>query len=118
MNSPGQIQTITLKYFKTGHSFISADTFHAAVEKEFKKCKNIYDFEDFVDLINTRGEAITMDHKDFLMLIDDVSHGKYISKPHLPEVVEVQFRRGWQKIFWKTSFHQIEFKSGLFLKTR
>ena len=68
------------------------------VEKEFKKRKNIYDFEDFVDVINTKGEAITMDHKYFLMLIDDVPQGKYTSKPYLSKVVEVEFRRGSQKI--------------------
>ena len=87
VNSPRQIQTITFKYFEPGHSFMSADSFHVAVEKEFKKRKNIYDFEDFVDVINTRGEAITMDHKDFLMLTDGVSQGKYTSKPYLSEVV-------------------------------
>ena len=115
VNSPGQIQTISFKYFEPGHSFMSADSFHTAVEKEFKKRKNIYDFEDFVDVINTSGEAITMDHKAFLMLTDDVSQGKYTSMPYRSEVVKVEFRRGCQKIFWKTSFHQIEFISGLFL---
>lgn len=40
-------QTLTLKYFVPGHSFMAADSFHAAVEKRMAKDRNILDFSDF-----------------------------------------------------------------------
>ena len=116
VNLPGQIQTITLKYFEPGHSFMSADSFHHSVEKEFRKRKNIYDFQDFVDVINTNGEAVIMKHGDCKLFTKDVSEAKYTCKPLLQDVAEIQFRRGSIEMHWKMSHREGEFKLGLFLK--
>lgn len=39
-----------MKYLEPGHTFMSADSFHADVEKSMKNRK-IYDFQDFVDRV-------------------------------------------------------------------
>lgn len=44
-------EEITFKYFVTGHTFMSADAFHASVERSLKKRNNIYEFTDFVDAV-------------------------------------------------------------------
>ena len=43
VNSEWGPQTITLKYFTVGHTFMSADSFHAKVEKEMNKLKMVCD---------------------------------------------------------------------------
>ncbi|CAG9831297.1 unnamed protein product [Diabrotica balteata] len=44
---------ITLKYFETGHTFMSADSVHHGVEKGMKITNegNIYDFNDFIKAV-------------------------------------------------------------------
>lgn len=41
-------QTLTLKYFVAGHSYMSADSFHSKVEGQFKHMKNVLNFADIV----------------------------------------------------------------------
>ena len=36
-------ESITMKYFEKGHTFMSADSFHARVEKGIKTLKNLFD---------------------------------------------------------------------------
>lgn len=45
-------ETITIKYFEAGHTFMSADSFHHLVEKELKRNPKCYDFQDFVNVVN------------------------------------------------------------------
>ncbi|KAL3282932.1 hypothetical protein HHI36_006090 [Cryptolaemus montrouzieri] len=42
------IETVTLEYFESEHTFMAADTVHAAIIKKFKMTKEVYDFDDFV----------------------------------------------------------------------
>jgi len=65
MNCDGAPNTITLKYFTPGHSFMSADHFHHHVENKMKLKDKIYDFNDFVDCISTVGLVMLMTHSDF-----------------------------------------------------
>ena len=54
------LDTVTIKYFEAGHTFMSADSFHALAEKAFKKARNIFDFPHYVDCINSVGRALPM----------------------------------------------------------
>ena len=60
------LQSVTLKYFERGHSFMSADSYHHLVEKGTNEKKNIYDFQEFVDVLKINDEAIVMKSSDFL----------------------------------------------------
>ena len=62
-NSP---ETITIKYFEKGHTFMSADSFHHQIEKEMKTKKNVYDFNDFEQVIAAKGVVLPMAEGDFL----------------------------------------------------
>lgn len=39
-----EIDTVTLEYFESGHTFMAADTVHAAITKKIKQTGEIYDF--------------------------------------------------------------------------
>ena len=42
------MNTLTIKYLKKGHTFMSADVIHGTVKKAMKKKRNVFDFEDFL----------------------------------------------------------------------
>ena len=44
----GVIESIAIKYFEPGHTFMSADSFHHLVENGMKKKRNIEDFFKFL----------------------------------------------------------------------
>ena len=58
--------TITLKYIETVHTFMSADSCHARVEKQMKKKGDVYNFADFVSCVSKAGaNTITPSNMDF-----------------------------------------------------
>ena len=97
---------------------MSADSFHARVESELRRMKNVYDFEDFVAAINQHGIAVSMNVEDFSFWENGASSAKFTVKPILADVSVVQFRRGYTKIFWKTSMDDDEWQVGDFLKKK
>ncbi|KAK3778587.1 hypothetical protein RRG08_047871 [Elysia crispata] len=62
-------QTVTFKYLETGHTFLSADSFHGLVENNMRPRKNVYNFHDFVTVIQPCGGApktVEMHYHDFV----------------------------------------------------
>lgn len=60
---------ITIKYFESGHTFMSADSFHHCVEKSMKvnKQSKIYDFNDFKEATAQASKNVSIQE----MLIED-----------------------------------------------
>ena len=82
----------------------------------YEEEKRVGDFQDFVDLVNACVKSFTMDYKSFLLVPRGVSQRKYASeKPKLKNLQVVMFKRGNEKIFWKTK-HSQEFRETQFLK--
>ena len=52
VNSESGPQSVTLKCLLTGHTFMSADAFHAKVEKEIRLKKNVCDFDDLKEVVS------------------------------------------------------------------
>ena len=74
MNRPdSSIMTITLKYFEPGHTFMSADSFHAMIEKGIRRKNKLQDFYDLIDVVNEKGEALVLNYGDFLNVEKQVS---------------------------------------------
>ena len=109
------IQSVTLKYFERGHSFMSADSYHHLVEKEMNERRNVYDFEDFLEVLNVHGRAILMKSGDFINVPRGVSdQSKFTEgKPLLDDISVAMFNRGSTKLFWKENFED-GFKSAEF----
>ena len=84
---------------------MSADSFHALAEKQFKKKGNIYDWEDYVGCLSSIGDVLEMEPHDFKAFQSRLSQGKKSkeSRPLLADVAALQFRRGMDRCFFKKS---------------
>ena len=70
----------------------------------------LYDFNDFVEVINLYGIAVEMNSTDFKLYQKALIQGKDMHYPLLCDVVEVCFKAKSTKIFWKERFADQEFK--------
>ena len=59
-NAKNCLETVTLKYFEAGHTYMSADSFHRRVEKEVLRKGSLYDFQDFVESVDNVGKVFRM----------------------------------------------------------
>lgn len=105
------INSLKLKYLQTGHTFMSADSFHHQVEKSLKQKGKVIDFDDYktcVQISNSgRTTCIDMAVNDFLDVTDCSSRFKLSKtepKPLLSKFCEVHFVRGFKKLYYKTKF--------------
>ncbi|XDV25699.1 hypothetical protein PO909_029572, partial [Leuciscus waleckii] len=114
-NKTNNIQDITLKYFETGHTFMSADSFHHGVEKAMRKQPGgfVLDFQDFKDVIasSNSGKVNVMELQCNNILA--WSNGRSVTKvknvPNLPRMTVIQMRRGSRCMFYKLSHDEEEF---------
>lgn len=104
------LETITLKYLEVGHTYMSADEFHHQVELSLKKKKRLYDFDDFHRAVSDTHRDITVKNMavgDFCKFEDYSSAYKLqntIPRVYLNMMCEVTFRRGFNKLVFKTDF--------------
>ena len=80
------METITLKYFEKGHTFVAADSFHHQVEESISKRRYLYDFNDYIQVVNFCGNAIEMSHEDFYDFRNYKSNGKYTNYPFIADI--------------------------------
>ena len=76
-DSSYHVESITLKYFEAGHTFMSADSFHHQVEKEATTKGNLYDFEDYLQCVRNSGTCVLMNGGDFLQLRNEMSESRH-----------------------------------------
>ena len=111
------IETITLRYFEKGHTFMSADTYQHLVEKAMKEMSHVYDFPDWISALNQHGRAVNLNFADIYNFRKGLSSGKRAAnKSKISEIVEVLFKRGSTRLFWKTDFDK-DFREAEFLQT-
>ena len=106
--------TITLKYLEAGHTFMSADSCHARVEKQMKKRGDVYDFADFVSCVSEAGaNTITPSYLDFGCYEGGQSQAKLKQKdrPKISDLSIAQFRRGSRFIYYKTAHTEEEYRT-------
>nr|CAH7745500.1 unnamed protein product [Callosobruchus chinensis] len=110
VNSPNTITTeIVVNYFESGHTFMSADSFHHQVEQSMKKFNKIYDFDDFKKAIShansSKVDVLEMDLKDFYEWKDLSSKFKLKKeKVYLHDIVQIVAKRGTMNIFYKNEY--------------
>ena len=95
-----------------------ADAFHKGIEDGMRLMKNVYDFNDFERVIQSKGIAIKMDFSDFQLFESKLSKAKYTYYPLLEKVVVLKFMKGSQNLFWKESMDDKNFQSGKFLQKK
>ena len=117
INLSDHIQSIRIKYFEKGHTFMAADSFHHQVEEAIKKRKFLYNFSDFVSAVQSKGKVDVMLPTDFKMYTKELSYGKKgVNYPSLATVREVMFKKGSTRMYWKTDLREHEYKAGEFAK--
>ena len=112
------METITIKYFEKGRKYMAVDSFHHQVEEGIRKRRYLYDFNDYIQVVNLCGNAIEMSHEDFYDFRNYKSNGEDKNYPLIGDIPVVQFRKSSTRIYWKTSFEESEFKSGQFLQKK
>ena len=105
MNRNGVVlpQTVTFKYLETGHTFLSADSFHGLVEKHLRLRKNVYTFHDFVTVVQACAQRLEMQCHDFVAWDKRVIGGKTVKVLYLKNIQEARFRMGSWSLFFKSS---------------
>ena len=103
---------ITLKYLAAGHTHLAADGIHGLIEKKLRKKKDVYDFRDLCDILQssqTKNEIIEMKINDFYDLENDiVTRTKQNNLPILSDIVQVRFTRGDRRMHYKKNFDEDE----------
>ena len=80
--------------------------------------RNVYDFEDFLEVLNVHGRAILMKSGDFNVPRAVSYQSKFTEgKPLLDDISVAMFNRGSTKLFWKENFED-GFKSAEFLQKK
>lgn len=113
---------IVIKYFEPGHTFMSADSFHHQVELSMKKTPKMYDFKDFVDVVqranSKKVKVITA--ADFYEW-EDYSSGYKLKKQqprvYIKDIVQIRATRGKNILMYKKSFLDVEEFELNFLKS-
>ena len=120
VNRGSQVESIKLKYFTAGHTFMSADNFHKDVEKEMNAMKNVYDFQDFQNCVSRAGDATLINVTEFYDFEKGLSESKASKEtcPLLHEVVSVEFRKGSTSLFYKRNHDDHEYSECNFLKKK
>ena len=80
---------------------MSADSYHLLVEKGLRDRRNVYDYQEYVEILETEGEACILNYEDFQDVPRGVSeHSKFTEgKPMLDKISVVKFERGTSKLF-------------------
>jgi len=122
VNSEDGPNTITIKYLETGHTFMSAGSFHSLVEKSFKRMPNVYEIEDlkkFVQKASKNVNVLSMAHTDFRDWENVVSQGRQTNgKQRLANVQAIQFRKGSTELHYKTNLDDIDYTTCKFMKVK
>ena len=114
--------SITLKYLVAGHTFMSADADHAAIEKSLKKKKIIYDLDAFCGCVSDTGISLKrLEFSDFRKWTDDISRYQLQklgdNRPYLKDICVFMVLRGSSDFHFKRTFDDSEFQTVNLLKS-
>ena len=118
---PEIADSVTFKYLETGHTYMSADSFHGHVEKRMEQMKHLHDFNDLVTSIETSGggpRVLQMAFDDFCEWDKKLTQSKFVDVPALTDIKVVQFKKNSTAMFYKTSHADNEFVECEFLQQK
>jgi hypothetical protein len=123
VNSPAiAADKVCLKFLTTGHTFMSADGDHSAIETALRRKGTVLDMTDFVGCVaKSRLPVKQLMFSDFMEWTDDISTSKLKKlgqqRPMLADVVVCEVRRGSSKLFFKQHSYDNVFNSFDLLKS-
>lgn len=109
VNSPSnQVKEIALKFFEPGHTFMAADSFHAAVEKAMRQNPPVT-FPDFTECVlksKQKVDVLDMQATDFLQPLFNVSQytlNKCKNRPYIDNIRRIIVRKGCMDLQYSSS---------------
>lgn len=109
------LQTVEIKYLQKGHTYNAADKVHAAIAVTDGRIANVYDTDDFENLVRSSCdsmEIIRMRSDDFFEWPKPPEPSKKNKLPLLKTLVHVKFTRDDPTLMlFKTTHSQEEFSS-------
>ena len=100
-----QIESITMKYFETGHSYMAADSVHGTIARAIEKKNVLGDFKEYKSVIDKCRRNLV----SYVMSENDFCCHKREKKLtvaanlRMENIKQAQFRRGSASIFFKTA---------------
>lgn len=94
------VKVLTLKFFEPGHTFMAADSFHAAVEKRMRHGDAPITFQDFKLVIakaKKNVEVMDMQPSDFFestIMASQYTINKCKPRPYLEDIRKIVFKKG------------------------
>lgn len=109
-----QVKELVLKYFESGHTFMSADSFHAAVEKRMRKNTGdpvitYPDFKQVVEKAKKNVEVLDMTHDDFFQTTVTASQytlNKLHPRPYIENIRKVVLNKGSYQFGYSSSVEE------------
>ncbi|KAL9701899.1 hypothetical protein quinque_005340 [Culex quinquefasciatus] len=107
-------ERVTFKYLESGHTFMTADSFHASVERKMRKHQGgeLHNFDDFVDCVKGASVEVepvvtVMNYSDFFeptVCFKPSVFQKKKTRPYLADIKEIRFDRGSYRLLYKEQF--------------
>ncbi|KAL9704070.1 hypothetical protein quinque_007588 [Culex quinquefasciatus] len=104
-------ERVTFKYLESGHTFMTADSFHASVERKMRKHQGgeLHNFDDFVDCVKGASVEVepvvtVMNYSDFFeptVCFKPSVFQKKKTRPYLADIKEIRFDRGSYRLLYK-----------------
>ena len=108
-----EVEEIELKYFVSGHSFMSADSAHGRIEQQMREQKKVYDFRDFTQCVKqAKCDVIEMKLNDFRDWQSGTSQYQLSKlgehRPYMNDIVKARFIKGSEKLHYRKSCNRAE----------
>lgn len=93
------LKTVVLKYFEPGHTFMAADSFHAAVEASMRRARVVTydDFKVAVEKAKKEVDVLDMLTTDFFqteLTVSQYTLNRVHPRPYMENIRKIQFRKG------------------------
>lgn len=104
-----KVQKISFKFFESGHTFMAADSVHAAIEKRMRKSKPAETFVEFsaiVEKAKQNMEVINMKTSDFFNTTINTTQyaiNQCRPRPYIEKIKYITFKKGSFELSYSNS---------------
>ena len=105
----GEVETLNLKYFEPGHTYMASDAAHGRIEQHLTRKNKVYDFKDFLDSVKDAAcDLLELQYSDFANWESGVSmytlNKLGENRPYRRDIVCVKFVKGSEMMAYQKSF--------------
>lgn len=110
-----QVERILFKYFESGHTFMAADSFHAAVESKMRH-ERVVTFENFKSAVGnakTNVDVLDMQPADFFqakLTVSQYTINQCKPRPYVDTMRKVVFEKGRYELGYTDNINSEDFK--------